>query len=61
MSLLTYQNFFQVFALQMMQRLQEILLDVIVQGVFNIGQLLHCFTGLDERSAYRRSKSTPIR
>lgn len=38
----------------MVQWFQEVLLDVIVQCVFDISQLLHCFTGFNERRAYHR-------
>lgn len=34
-----YHNFLQIFCLQMMQWLEEILFDVVVEWVFDIGHL----------------------
>ena len=45
----TYHDFFKVLALQVMKGLQEVLLHAVVQGVLDVGNLLHGIPRLDQR------------
>ena len=46
---MAHHHFLEVLGLQVVQRLQEVLLHVVVQGVFDVGYLLHRLSRLNHR------------
>ena len=46
---MAYHHFLEVLGLQVVQRFQEVLLHVVVQGVFDVGYLLHRLSRLNHR------------
>ena len=54
---LTLSHLLQILRLKMMQGLEEVLLDIIVQGVLEIGHLLHRLPSLEQGSTEYRTKN----
>ena len=46
---MTHHHFLEVLGLEVVQRLQEVLLHVVVQGVLDVGDLLHGLSRLNHR------------
>lgn len=58
---LTYHNFFQIFRLQMMQRFEHILFDIVVQRVLDIGHLSEGFAHFNQTVSYKTKKNKAIK